>query len=259
MASLLLVLATLGQPAPVIPIVPSRPEVRLWVRGPDSSPGVLANCTVGYSSASPHDPSRPTVVVVHGINPLHRFMHLEVAERYGEEIGARWGSSLNVLGWDWNGDTMHGLCPSRNQALAESHGRALGEVLLRAGVAPEGLHLIGHSSGCVVVSAAARTIVERTGSRVCRLTLLDPQAGQHPLIFVTLEAGGAAIVVEHFWVAGPSGFGAQAPYANVRNQAVSGPSGWAGFLKPDYLDHVHLVRWHIEQLSMNPWGPQLRP
>jgi pimeloyl-ACP methyl ester carboxylesterase len=195
------------------------------------------------------------VVVVHGINPLHPLVHLEVAQRYSEEIGARWGAGLNVLGWDWNGNTMHGPGRFRNQALAEGHGRALGEALLKAGVAPEGLHLVGHSSGSVVAVAAARTIIERTGRRVDRLTLLDPQAQQHPLIFVTLQAGEAARVVEHFWVTGPSGFGAQAPYPNVRDQAVAGPSGWTGFLIPHRLDHIELVRWHITQLASDPWAP----
>ena len=154
MASLILVLAILGQPSAAMPMVPLEPRLRLWAPGPDHASGSLINCTVGCQPGSPLDPSRPSVVVVHGINPVHTLMHSEIAQRYGEAIGARWGTSINVLGWDWNGDTLRSLRPSRNEALAELQGRALAEALVRAGVAPDRLHLVGHSSGGLVAAAA---------------------------------------------------------------------------------------------------------
>ena len=134
---------------------------------------------MGIPPGTPPDPALPAVVVVHGINPFNAFMHFRIAERYGEAVGARWGASITVLGWDWNGNTLNGLRPSRNEALAESQGRALADALLRAGVAPERLHLVGHSSGGLAAAAAARSLADRTGRPIDRLTLLDPAERQH--------------------------------------------------------------------------------
>jgi hypothetical protein len=132
---LILVLATLAQTPAAVPMVPLEPRLRLWAPGPDYARGCLVNCTVGIPPGTPPDPTLPAVVVVHGINPFNTLMHLEIAERYGEAVGARWGTSMTVLGWDWNGDTVRGFRPSRNEALAEAQGRALADALLRAGLA----------------------------------------------------------------------------------------------------------------------------
>lgn len=254
MASWMLVLAILAQPSAAVPMVPLELRLRLWAPGPDHASGNLINCTVGCQPGSPIDPSQPSVVVVHGINPVHTLIHSEIAERYGEAVGARWGTSINVLGWDWNGETLRSLRPSRNEELAELQGRALAEALVRAGVVPDRLHLVGHSSGGLVATAAARSLTDRTGRPIDRLTLLDPAAGQHARIFGTLQAGSTARVVYHFWARGPTGFGHPALYPNVRDQALSGPAGWSGLVAPGRLDHLNIVRWHIGQLAANPWG-----
>jgi hypothetical protein len=194
-------------------------------------------------------------VVAHGINPFHPIVHFELGQRYAEAIGSTSGAAYNVLSWDWNAVTMRGIRPSRNQALAEAQGHALGQALLGAGLGPHQIHLVGHSSGCIVVAAAAHTIVDRTGTPVHMLTLLDPAASQHELIFGVLGAGSAATIVEHYWATGPSGFGRPAPYVNVVDQAFLGQARWRGFLSPDRLDHLELVRWHIRHTSARPWGP----
>jgi hypothetical protein len=254
MTSLILVLSILGQPSAAMPMAPLEPRLRLWSPGPDHASGSLINCTVGCLPGSPIDPSRPTMVVVHGINPVHTLMHSEIAERYGEAIGARWGTNVNVLGWDWNGDTLTSLRPSRNDTLAELQGQTLAKALSRSGVAPDRLHLIGHSSGSLVAAAAARGIANRTGRPIDRLTLLDPAEGQHARIFGALQAGSTARIVSHYWATGPTGFGRPALYPNVRDQALTGPAGWSGFAAPGRLDHLHIVRWHIGRLAANPWG-----
>jgi hypothetical protein len=194
-------------------------------------------------------------VVAHGINPFHPVVHFAIAQRYADAIASRWGSRFNVLSWDWNAATLRGIHPARNRALAERQGRALGQSLLEARLAPESLHLVGHSSGCVVVASAARLIVDRTGRPVHMLTLLDPAGSQHELIFGGLGAGSAAAFVEHFWATGPSGFGRPAAYANVADNAFSGPAGWRGFVVPGHLDHLEIVRWHIAQMADRPWVP----
>ncbi len=254
MAPLLVILAALGQSSATASLAVAQSEPRLWAAGADHAPGLLVNYTVGCHPGSVLDPSRPAVVIIHGINPLHPLMHMEMAQRYGEAIGSRWGSSVSVLGWNWNSSTLRGLRATENDALAELHGLALADVLMRQGAAPEWLHLVGHSSGCVVAAEAARAIADRTGRPVDRLTLLDPVGRQHSVIFGKLRAGSAARRVDHIWAAGPTGFGSPAAYPNVRDEVFRGPAQWSGFLGPGRLDHMQLVRWHIAQLGANPWN-----
>lgn len=251
-----LILGSLGQSMPASRGSPPPRAIRLLAHGADHAPGLLVNHTVGVPPFAAPDPGRLTIVIVHGINPYHPFMHIEMAQRYGEAIGAAWGRNVNVMGWDWNADTMRGPFPARNAALAEAQGKALGEALLRTNIAPEAMHLVGQSSGCIVAVSAARWIAERGGRTVNRLTLLDPRTGHHPLVFGTLQAGAAAGTVNHVWAVGPSGFGASAPYPGVNDHAFVGPAGWRGFLSPENLDHMHVIRWHISRIAANPWSPR---
>jgi pimeloyl-ACP methyl ester carboxylesterase len=255
MISLIFVLVSLGQSAAAAPMAPLDPRLRLWATGPDHTSGSLVNCTVGTEPGAPIDPTRLSVVVVHGINPAPVIWHSEIAQRYGEAIGARWGAGVNVLGWDWNGKTLRSLRPSRNEELAVSQGEALAEALIRAGVSPDRLHLIGHSSGGLVAAKAARVLADQGGRPIDRLTLLDPAEWQHARIFGALQAGSSARSVSHFWATGPTGFGSPASYPNVNDQAMSGISGWKGLVAPDRLDHMNIVRWHIGQIAANPWVP----
>jgi hypothetical protein len=254
MAPLIVLLATLAHPPETLLQVPQS-RLPLTSLGTDHAWGLLVNCTTGSGPDTPPNRARPTIVIAHGINPFHPVLHFALAQRYGEAIGNSWGPTFNVLSWDWNAATLHGIHPARNRAQAQRQGRDLGEALLQARIAPESLHLVGHSSGCVVVAAAARTIIDRTGISVHRLTLLDPAASQHALIFGALRAGSAGGIVEHFWATGPSGFGRPVDYANVTDRSFSGPAGWRGFFFPDQLDHLHIVRWHIKQMALKPWIP----
>lgn len=213
--------------------------------GGDPSRGCLVNRTVGADPRAPVDPSRPTVVVVHGVNPMHPFVHFTLAERYGESIGRRLGEAVNVLGWEWNAATLPSLRPWVNDRHAVEQGRRLAVALGSAGVDPTSLHLIGHSTGCVVAASASREFAGR-GVRVGRLTLLDPVVTQHRLIFQELGAATTASSLEHHWAAGPSGFGRPAPYLGVSNRRFDGPGGLRGLLRPSRLDHLNVVRWHLQ-------------
>ncbi len=237
---LLVILGTLSA-AP-----PSLDEIRLARWGHDPSRGVLVNHTPGIWPHSPVDPGRPTIVVVHGMNPFSRFLHFTMAERYAEAVGGVQGGSVNVLAWDWNAATLKSIWRAGpNDRLAIEQGYALAEALWRSGVDPARLHLVGHSSGGLVAATAARTLTNHRGAPIARLTVLDPAKAQHRLIFGTFGAGSAASRVEHYWANGPSGFGREAAYPGVNNGRVNGPRRARGLFRPLHTDHLHVARWHI--------------
>lgn len=224
-------------------------EVKLftWSRG--NNRGVLENLTVGSGPDSPIDPSLPTVVVTHGLNPLAPWFRCEVANRYAEAIGDRHGRAVNVLGWDWNNATVPSLLPSVNNAEAVRQGTSLGQALLRLGINPDRTHLIGQSSGAIVVASAARFLANATGRPVGRLTLLDPIGNQHPLIFDRLGAVEAARIVENLWASSPSGVGREVQHPGVINQAVPPSTGLLGLVRPFRSDHFNAVRWHLQRVA----------
>lgn len=222
---------------------------KLFTWGRDPARGALVNVSAGAVAGSPIDPNRPTVVVVHGLNPFAPLLRCNIAECYADAIGARYGPGVNVLSWDWNSATMPSLRPRVNDEQAVAQGYALGRTLLRLGIDPANLHLIGQSSGAVVVAAAARVLVNATGRPVGRLTLLDPVGSQHPLIFGRLGAITAAASIEHYWAPGPSGFGREVHYPGVHSQAVPTPSRLFGLVRPFHADHFNTVRWHLQRIT----------
>ncbi len=224
-------------------------EPRLFEWGRDPARGELVNLTAGAGPCAPIDPTRPTVVVVHGLNPLGPVAHCTVAEGYAESIGRRYGAGVNVLGWDWNGATMDRLMPRANDDRAEQQGLVLASSLMARGVDPSRLHFIGQSSGCLVVASASRVLVHVTGRFIGRITLLDPAWTHHARLFEKLQVQGTSPIVEHYWAPGPSGFGREARRANVDDRAVSGPNGLVGLVRPFHTDHLHAVRWHIRNVT----------
>jgi hypothetical protein len=231
------------------------PSDRLMAWGRDPSRGVLVNLTVGSGPADPVDPRRPTVVVVHGLNPFSTVLRFEMAERYAEEIGRAWGPSVTVLAWDWNAAATPRLRPGAGIREALDQGAALAGALLGTGLDPARMHLIGQSSGSVIVAAAARGLAGATGRPVDRLTLLDPVGAQHEVIFGQLAAATAALRVEHIWATGPSGFGRASGYPGVIERSLDGPGGAFGLLRPMHTDHFYAVRWHIGRLRIEEPAP----
>ena len=164
-------------------------EASLIERGGDPARGILVNCTPGSRPFDPPDPGLPTVVFVHGLNPAPRVVHFTMTERVAEALSRRRGPPCNVLGWDWNSATFESLRPSVNSRAAVHQGQALAWALWCAGVDPASTHLIGHSSGSIVATSAAHFLSRRMGRPLARLTLLEPAAYYHPIIFEQLEAG----------------------------------------------------------------------
>ena len=188
------------------------------------------------------------MVFIHGLNLAPGIVHFEMGQRLAEAIARRRepGPGFNVLAWDWNAATFAGLRSRANEEVAVQQGGALAAALRRAGIAPGRTHLIGHSSGCIVAVSAARGLAAGPGQAVARLTLLDPAAIHHPLVFDQLAAGSSALRVENFWTPGPSGYGREAARAGVRDVRIDGPSPYLGLVRPSRSNHLHLVQWYLQ-------------
>jgi pimeloyl-ACP methyl ester carboxylesterase len=222
--------------------------------GGDPARGVLVNLTPGARPDDPPDPSRPTVVFIHGFNPVPRLVHFTMAERLAEAVRARAGDGLNVLAWDWNAATFESAHPRVNRASTIHQGCLLAAALRGAGVSPGRTHLIGHSAGGIVAASAARALALGCGEGVAQLTFLDPASAYHDVIFRNLAAGSLARRVENYWVPGPSAYGREVRHANVQNTRVPVPSHLFGLLSPVHSGHLYVVRWYVRTVD-NPAHP----
>lgn len=216
--------------------------------GGDPSLGVLVNLTPGMRPTDPADPNRPTLVFIHGCNAAPKLVHFDMGRRLAESV-ARRGGRFNVFEWDWNAATVVSLKGRDNETAAVEQGRRLAAALLQSGSAPARTQLIGHSSGGIVAASAARTLLSGYGHAVAQLTLLDPAASYHGLIFDLLAAGSAARLVENDWAPGPSGYGAAVARAGVWNTKVDGPTPYLGALSPSRSNHFHVVDWYLDTVA----------
>jgi pimeloyl-ACP methyl ester carboxylesterase len=231
-------------------------EAKLLRGGGDPSRGILVNQTPGFRPFDPPVPGRPTVVFIHGLNPLPGVVHFVMTERVAEALSRRGGQAYNILGWNWNAATLESLRPGENIQAAIRQGQALAWSLRQWGVDPARTHLIGHSAGGIVATSAAREIARSMGTRAAQLTLLDPAAYYHSVLFDQLQAGSLAPVVENYWSPGPSAYGRQAARPGVRDLRVEGAASYAGVLCPLRSDHLGIVRWYLATIE-NPqcsWG-----
>jgi pimeloyl-ACP methyl ester carboxylesterase len=215
--------------------------------GGDPAQGILVNRTIGSAPFDAPDPARPTLIFIHGFNPMPRTIHFEMAERVAEAVGSRFGPrAFNVLDWDWNGATFVGIHYDKNTEAAVQQGPGLADAILRAGLDPARVHLVGHSHGAIVAASAARTIASRTGRFVAQVTFLEAAEFYHDIVFERLGAGSASGRVENYWSPGPSAYGRTALYAGVTNIRVPSRTPWVGIVLPSHSGHVDLVRWYIE-------------
>jgi pimeloyl-ACP methyl ester carboxylesterase len=225
----------------------ARPSSRVVEFRGDPAPGLLVNCSPGARPFDPPDPSRPTVVFVHGSNPVPSAVRYPMAQRLGEAVGRRAGNPcLNVLGWDWNGNTVVSLNVRANHENAVQHGRLLAGALLARGVAPGRTHLVGQSAGAIVAASAANALIAATGQQVGQVTLLDPATYYHDIVFGRLAVGSCARVAEHYWAPGPTGFSRSVVYPGVRDLRLAVPGTWRGVVDPFHSAHVNAVRWYID-------------
>jgi pimeloyl-ACP methyl ester carboxylesterase len=219
-------------------------------KGGDPARGLLVNHSPGRRPFDSPDPRLPTVVFIHGITPTPRLVHFTMAERFAESLARRGGAQpFNVLGWDWNAATLESLRSAPNSEAAVRQGPALAWALWRAGIDPARTHLIGHSSGAMVATSAARTFVVSMGRPVAHLTLLEPATYYHAIIFERLGAGSLSPVVENYWASGPSAYGNEVALPGIRNYRVDGAGSYMGVVCPLQSDHIHIVRWYLDTIE----------
>ncbi len=214
--------------------------------GGDPAPGLLVNRTVGTRPFDRPDPDRPTIVFIHGINPLPGVVHFTMAGHLSKAIARRYGpGTFNVLDWDWNAATFTSLRHRDNIDAAIDQGRRLAEALLLAGFDPAQVHLIGHSAGGLAAASAAQTIFRTRGIRVAQVTLLEPAGCTHDAIFEELQAVTSAGRVENYWTPGLSAFGRAADVPGVTDYRVDHPTPFTGTMIPSRSGHLCIVRWYI--------------
>jgi pimeloyl-ACP methyl ester carboxylesterase len=217
--------------------------------GGDTATGMLVNWTVGARPADPPDPRRPTLVFIHGFNPAPRIVHFTMSQEFATALGRRCGSAINVLGWEWNAATVVGLHPRWNHESAVHQGHRLAAALRGAGLDPGRIQLIGHSSGTIVATAAGRVFANSSGSRLAQLTLLEPATYYHGVLFDRLAAGSAALIVENYWIPGPSAYGRAVSKPGVRSFQVASRSPYFGVVCPLRSDHLYIVHWYLGTIA----------
>jgi pimeloyl-ACP methyl ester carboxylesterase len=219
--------------------------------GGDASRGVLVNRSPGLRPGDAAVEGRPTVVFIHGFNPMPRTVHFTMSEQFAVAVARRGGRgpALNVFGWDWNAATFVSLVPRVNGDSAVAQGRGLAAALLRAGALPARTHLIGHSSGCIVAASAARTLAFEYGQPLAQLTLLEPAAGYHDVVFERLAAGAAARRVENYWSPDRSAYGREAAYPGVENIRVDRQPRSSGPILLRRSSHLYVVEWYISTIE----------
>jgi pimeloyl-ACP methyl ester carboxylesterase len=217
--------------------------------GGDPSQGVLVNLSAGARPGDLPVAGRPTVVFIHGFNPLPRTVHFTMADQMAAALVQRVGPGFNVLGWNWNGATFTSLSPRANNDSAVVQGHALAARLQRLGIPGARLHLIGHSSGSIVAAAAARSFALRFGQPVTQVTLLEPAAGYHPLVFDRLSAGSYARRVENYWSPDASAYGQETPAPGVQNIRVDRVPRASPGTPLRRSSHFYVVEWYISTIA----------
>ncbi|MCA9234785.1 MAG: hypothetical protein KDA44_04915 [Planctomycetales bacterium] len=220
-------------------------------RGGNGRMGVLLNYSCGAAPCDPIDPSKPTIVITHGWNPLPKRIHTTFAQSGAQALKCRCGDSYNLLSWDWNGVRVHATNgePFR---VGRQQGRMMAAALASRGVDPGRTQIIAHSLGTLVAAQAAQCLAHSRG-QVLQLTLLDPPTQLHEEIFCKLRAASHARIVENYWAPGPSGYGSEADYCGVRNYRVRGirpVAAVTGIVDLSMSNHVYVMRWYYDTMRV---------
>lgn len=207
--------------------------------------GVLLNYSCGAHPCDPVNPSKPTIVITHGWNPLPKRIRTTFGCSGAHALKCRCGDSFNILSWDWNAVKVS---PFNDEPLrvGKCQGRMMAAALRRRGVVPCRTQIIGHSLGTIAACQAAVSLSDQGPMR--QITLLDPPETYHDEIFCCLAPTRHACVVENYWSPGLSGYGAHVDCRGVRNYVVKGKNPILGIVDLSISNHVHVMKWYYETM-----------
>ena len=207
--------------------------------------GVLLNYSCGARPCDAIDPSKPTIVITHGWNPLPKHIRTTFGIAGANALKCRCGDSYNILSWDWNAVQVPVLHngPVR---VGREQGRMMAAALRCRGVNPRSTQIIAHSLGTVAAAQAAVCLSDL--GPMAQLTLLDPPKSMHEEIFERLCAPRHALVVENYWSPGLSGYGKHADYRGVCNYTVEGDAPVRGIIDLSVSNHVYVMRWYYDTM-----------
>ncbi len=210
-------------------------------KGGNGRKGVLLNYSCGAHPCDAIDPSKPTIVITHGWNPLPNKIHTTFGSSGARAIQRRCGDRYNLLSWDWNAVRVS---PFKHApiTIGRSQGRMLATALRARGVSPQNTHMIAHSMGTIAIAQAAVCMSDL--GAMAQLTLLDPPTKFHEEIFCKLGATRHALVVENYWAPGISGLGRHVNYRGVHNYRVQGKHPVRGCVDLSLSNHVNTMLWY---------------
>ena len=215
-------------------------------RGGNGCKGVLLNYSCGAHPCDAIDPSKPTIVLTHGWNPLPKAIHTTFGPSGAKALRCRCGDSYNLLSWDWNAVKVS---PFKGDPflVGRCQGKMLAAALRSRGVNPRRTQVIGHSLGTVVATQAAVCLSDL--GPMAQLTLLDPPTSLHKELFCRLKAQHHAGIVENYWSSGISGYGEEANYRGVRNYEIErGRTPLRGIVDLSISNHVYTMLWYYRTM-----------
>lgn len=213
--------------------------------GGNGRKGVLLNYSCGAHPCDPIDPTKPTIVITHGWNPLPNKIHTTFGCAGANAIKCRCGDSYNILSWDWNAVRVSPL-NDEPLRIGKCQGRMMAAALRRRGIDPCRTQIIAHSLGTLAAAQAALCLSDLGPVR--QLSLLDPPERFHDEIFCHLGATRHACVVENYWSPGISGYGAHVNCRGVRNYVVKGATPIRGIVDLSISNHVYVMRWYYRTI-----------
>jgi pimeloyl-ACP methyl ester carboxylesterase len=224
----------------------------LLSRGPDlaaGGEGDLVNLSEpGIDPQAPFDPTKPTIVITHGLNALN-ILGPRVRYEYPfvmcEAIRQRCPDAYNLAAWDWNRAPLEGTDVLSVIDNAIHQGKMLAQAMLERNVGIE-VQLIGHSLGCTLITAAAKEL-----GGVTQLTLMEPTFTIDDLLLVGLDAPAYAEEVENYWALPPTGFGRPVDDGRIFNRLVTEmPSTRVPviFIAP-IRNHVNVMLYYLDTIN----------
>jgi len=213
--------------------------------GGNGRKGVLLNYSCGAQPCDSIDPSKPTIVITHGWNPLPNKIRTTFGCAGANAIKRRCGDRFNLLSWDWNAVKVS---PFNDQPfkVGRCQGRMMAAALRARGVDPGRTQLIGHSLGTLVVAQAAVCLSDQ--GPLAQLTLLDPPKSLHEEIFCKLGVTQHALVVENYWAPRLSGYGEPVDTCGVCNYEIRGTTPIRGIVDLSISNHVYVMRWYHQTM-----------